>query len=94
MGASSQTINFTSRNSSVESLYTSIEHIESLPMEIGILKIECEVRPPSNKRAIMPEEVTLMATCASHRTNANNTLYTKVLFDPPRLSRKNIVPSP
>jgi len=42
----------------------------------------------------MPEEATLMATCPSRRTNANNTLYTKVLPDPPRPSRKNTTPSP
>jgi hypothetical protein len=63
-------------------------------MVIGILKIECEVRPPSNRKVVMSKEVTRMATCPSRRTNANNTLYTKVLFDPPRLFKKNIVPSP
>ncbi|CAK9859875.1 unnamed protein product [Sphagnum jensenii] len=76
--ASSQTINFTSRSNSTKSLCTGIKHIESLPMAIGILKIEFEVRPPSNRRAAMPKEVTPMATCPSHRIDANNTLYTKV----------------
>jgi len=42
----------------------------------------------------MPEETTPMATCPSHRTNANNTLYTKVLPHPPGPSRKNTAPSP
>ncbi len=93
-GASSQLINFASRSSSAESLYTGIEHIESLPRSIGILKTECAVRPPSNRRAAMPEEATVMATCPSHRTNANNTLYTKVLPDPPGPSKKNTTPSP
>jgi hypothetical protein len=76
-GASSQTISFASRSSSVKSLCIGIEHIESLPKVIGILKTEFEVCPPSNRRATMPEEATLMATCPSHRTDANNTLYTK-----------------
>ncbi|CAK9224469.1 unnamed protein product [Sphagnum troendelagicum] len=93
-GASSQTINFASRSSSAESLCTGIEHIESLPRPIGILKTKCAVRPPSNRRAAMPEEATPMATCPSRRTNANNTLYTKVLPDPPGPSRKNTAPSP
>jgi len=92
--ASSQTINFASRSSSAESLYTGIEHIESLPRSIGILKTECAVHPPSNRRVAMPEEATIMATCPSRRTNANNTLYTKVLPNPPRPSRKNTTPSP
>jgi len=61
-------------------------------MAIGILKIECEFRPPSNGKATMPKEATLMVTCPSRRTNANNTLYTKVLPDPPRPSRKNTTP--
>ncbi|CAM6064233.1 unnamed protein product [Sphagnum tenellum] len=94
MRASSQTINFASRSSSAESLRTGIEHIESLPRAIGILKIQCAVRPPSNRKAAMPEEATPMATCPSRRTNANNILYTKVLPNPPGLSRKNIAPSP
>jgi hypothetical protein len=42
----------------------------------------------------MPEEVTPMVMCLSHRTDVNNTLYTKVLPDPPRLSKKNTPPSP
>ncbi len=42
----------------------------------------------------MPKEATPMATCPSRQTDANNTLYTKVLLDPPRPSRKNIAPSP
>lgn len=42
----------------------------------------------------MLEEATLMATCPSHRTDANNMLYIKVLFDPLGLSRKNTMPSP
>jgi len=63
-------------------------------MAIKILKIECEVPPPSNRIATMPEEATLMATCLSRRTDANNMLYTKVLPDPPRLSKKNIAPLP
>ncbi|CAK9213278.1 unnamed protein product [Sphagnum troendelagicum] len=42
----------------------------------------------------MPKEVTLMAMCPSRQTDANNMLYTKVLPNPPRLSRKNIAPSP
>ncbi len=87
-------INFVSRSSSVESLCIGIEHIESLPRAIGILKIECAIRPPSNRRAAMPEEATPMATCPSRQTNTNNTLYTKVLLDPPGPSRKNIAPSP
>ncbi len=61
-------------------------------MAIGILKIECEVYPPSHRKVVMSEEATSMATCPSHRTNANNTLYTKVLFDPPKLSKKNTTP--
>ncbi len=93
-GASSQTISFAFRSSSVESLYTSIEHIESLPMLIGILKTKCEVHPPSNRRVAMSEEATLMVTCPSHRIDANNTLYTKVLPDPFGPSRKNTTPSP
>ncbi|KAH9536361.1 hypothetical protein CY35_17G103600 [Sphagnum magellanicum] len=91
---SSQTINFASRSSLAKSLCTGIEHIESLPRAIGILKIECAVRPPSNRKAAMPEEATSMATCPSRRTNANNTLYTKVLPNPARLSRKNTAPLP
>jgi hypothetical protein len=63
-------------------------------MAIGILKIECEVCPPSNRRAIILEEATSMVMCPSYRIDANNTLYTKVLPDPPGLSRKNIAPSP
>ncbi|CAK9229698.1 unnamed protein product [Sphagnum troendelagicum] len=93
-GASSQTINFASRSSSAESFCTGIEHIESLPKAIGILKTECAVHPPSNRRAAMPEEATPMATCPSRRTNANNILYSKVLPDPPGPSRKNTTPSP
>ncbi|CAM6030781.1 unnamed protein product [Sphagnum balticum] len=92
--ASSQTISFASRSNSAESLSTGIKHIESLPRAIGIFKIECEVHPPSNRRVAMLEETTPMATCPSRRTDANNTLYTKVLPDPSRLSRKNIAPSP
>jgi len=92
VGASSQTINFASYNSSIESLYPSIEHIESLPMAIGILKTKCEVRPPSNRKVVMSEKATSMATCPSHQTNANNTLYTKVFCDPPKLSKKNTTP--
>jgi hypothetical protein len=42
----------------------------------------------------MPKEVTLMAMCLSHQTDANNMLYTKVLPNPPGPSRKNIAPSP
>jgi hypothetical protein len=87
-------INFASRSSSAELFCTGIEHIESLLRAIGILKTECAVRPPSNRKAAMPEEATAMATCPSHRTNANNTLYTKVLPDPPGPSRKNTTPSP
>jgi len=87
-------MNFASRSSSTESLCTCIEHIESLPRAIGILKTECAVRPPSNRKATMPEEATPMATCPSRRTNVNNTLYTKVLPDPPRPSWKNTTPSP
>ncbi|KAH9549093.1 hypothetical protein CY35_10G001600 [Sphagnum magellanicum] len=94
VGASSQIINFASRNSLVESLCTGIEHIESLPRAIWILKTECVVRPPSNKRVAMLKEATLMATCPSHRTNANNTLYTKVLPDPLGPSKKNTMPLP
>jgi hypothetical protein len=41
----------------------------------------------------MSEEATLMATFLSHRTDANNTLYIKVLPDPPRPFKKNITPS-
>jgi len=93
-GASSQTISFAFRSSSAESLYTSIEHIEFLPMSIGILKTKCEVHPPSNRRVAMPEEATPMVTCPSHRIDANNTLYTKVLPDPPKPSRKNTALSP
>jgi len=93
-GASSQTINFASQSSSIESLCTGIEHIESLPRAIGILKTECAIHPPSNRRAVMPKEATPMATCPSRQTNANNTLYTKVLPNPPRPSRKNTTPSP
>jgi hypothetical protein len=63
-------------------------------MAIKILRMECEVPPPSNRRATMPEEATLMATCPSRQTDANNMLYTKVLPDPPRLSKKNIAPLP
>ncbi len=61
-------------------------------MAIGILKTECEVHPPSNRKVVMPEEATLMVTCPSHRIDANNTLYTKVLSDPPKPSRKNTMP--
>jgi len=93
-GASFQTINFASWSSLVESLCTSIEHIESLPKAIGILKTECVVRLPSNRRAAMPKKVTPMATCPSCRTNANNTFYTKVLPNSPGPSRKNTSPSP
>ncbi len=93
-GASSQTINFASRSSLTELLCTGIEHIESLARAIGILKTECAVRPPSDRRAVMPKKATPMATCPSRRTNANNTLYTKVLHDPPWPSRKNIAPLP
>jgi hypothetical protein len=92
--ASSQTISFASHSSSAESLCTIIEHIESLLMAIGILKIECEVYPPSNRKIVMSKKATPMATCLSCRTNANNMLYTKVLPDPPGLSRKTIVLSP
>jgi hypothetical protein len=63
-------------------------------MVIGILKIEYEVCPLSNKRVVMPKEVTLMATCPSRQIDVNNTLYTKVLPDPPGPFRKNITPSP
>jgi hypothetical protein len=42
----------------------------------------------------MPEEATPMATCPSRRIDANNMLYTKVLPDPPRPSRKKTAPSP
>ncbi len=56
-GASSQTISFASWSSSTKSLYIGIEHIESLPMVIGILKIKCEVHPPSNRRVVMSKEV-------------------------------------
>ncbi|KAH9537189.1 hypothetical protein CY35_16G039200 [Sphagnum magellanicum] len=87
-------INFASQSSSVESLCIGIEHIESLPRAIGILKTECAVHPPSNRRVAMSEEVTSMATCPFRRTNANNMLYTKVLPDPPGPSRKNTAPSP
>ncbi|KAH9573394.1 hypothetical protein CY35_02G206200 [Sphagnum magellanicum] len=87
-------IDFASRSSSTESLCTGIKHIESLPRAIGILKIECAICPPSNRRATMLEEATPMVTCPSRRTNVNNTLYTKVLLDPPGLSRKNTAPSP
>jgi hypothetical protein len=55
LGTSSQTINFASQSSSVELLCTCIEHIESLPRAIKILKTECAICPPSNKRATMPE---------------------------------------
>jgi hypothetical protein len=41
----------------------------------------------------MSKEATPMAMCPSHRTNAN-TLYIKVLPDPPGPSRKNTMPSP
>ncbi|CAK9870421.1 unnamed protein product [Sphagnum jensenii] len=92
--ASSQMISFASRSSSTKSLCTGIEHIESLPMVIGILKTKCEVHPPSNRKTVMPKVATPMVMCLSHRTNANNTLYTKVLPDPPRPSRKNTTPSP
>jgi hypothetical protein len=94
VGASSQTNNFASRSSLTQSLFIGIKHIESLPMAIGILKTKCEVCPPSNRRAAMPEEATPMATCPSHRIDANNTLYTKVLHDPPGPSRKITVSSP
>jgi hypothetical protein len=63
-------------------------------MAIGILKTEREVRLPSNRKAIMLEEATSMAMCSSHRTDANNTLYTKVLPDPLGPSRKNTMPLP
>jgi hypothetical protein len=92
--ASSQTINFVSQSNLAELFYTSTEHIKSLLMAIRILKTECEVHPPSNRRAAMREEATLMAMCPSRRIDANNTLYTKVLPDPPKPSRKNITPSP
>ncbi len=39
VGASSQMISFASRNNSAKSLCTGIEHIESLPRVIGILKL-------------------------------------------------------
>ncbi len=65
-----------------------------IPMAIGILKIECEVHPPFNRRAIMSKEATLMALCLSHWTDANNTLSTKVLPDPLGPSRKNTMPLP
>jgi hypothetical protein len=42
----------------------------------------------------MLEEATPMATCPSCQINTNNTLYTKVLLDPPRPSKKNTTPSP
>jgi len=42
----------------------------------------------------MPKEVTLMAMCPSRQTDANNTLYTKVLPNPPGLSKKNTTPLP
>jgi hypothetical protein len=93
-GASSQIISFASRSSLVELLYIGIKHIESLPMAIGILKTKYEVCPPSNRRVVMPKEVTLMAMCLSHQTDANNMLYTKVLPNPLGPSRKNIAPSP
>ncbi|KAH9555357.1 hypothetical protein CY35_08G110000 [Sphagnum magellanicum] len=87
-------ISFASRSNITKLLCTSIEHIESLPMVIGILKIKYEVRPPSNRRAAMLEEATPMATCLSCQTDANNTLYTKVLPDPLEPSRKNTASSP
>jgi hypothetical protein len=86
-------INFASRNSSTKSLCISIKHIESLPMAIGILKTECEARPPSNRRVIMLKEATPMVMCPYCRSDANNMLYTQVLPDPPRPSRKNTTPS-
>jgi len=63
-------------------------------MAIGILKTKYEVRPPSNRRVVMPKEVTLMAMCPSRQTDANNMLYTKVLPNPPGLSRKKTAPLP
>ncbi len=93
-GASSQTISFASWSSSTESFCIGIEHIESLPRAIGILKTKCEVCPPSNKIVAMPEEATPMATCLSRQTDAYNTLYTKVLPHPPGSSRKNTKPFP
>jgi hypothetical protein len=42
----------------------------------------------------MSKELTPMVMCLSHRTDANNMLYTNVLPNPLELSRKNIAPSP
>jgi hypothetical protein len=94
VGTSSQTISFASRSNLIKLFCTSIEHIESLLMVIGILKIEYEVRSLSNRRATMLEEATPIATCLSRQTDSNNTLYTKVLTDPLEPSRKNTAPSP
>jgi hypothetical protein len=51
-----------------------ILQIKSLSMSIGILKAECEVRPPSNKSVAIPEEAIAMATFPSQRTAARRTL--------------------
>ncbi len=63
-------------------------------MAIVILKTECEVDPPYNRKVVMPEEATLMVTCLPCRTDANNMLYIKVFLDPPGSFKKNTSPSP
>ena len=60
------------------------------PILIGILNLECAVRPPSNIDAATPDVAVAMAINPSDRTLATRrALYRNVLPVPPGLSTKN-----
>ena len=56
---------------------------------IGILNLECVVRPPGNMDAAIPEVAVAIAINPSERTLASSALYRKVLPVPPGPSIKN-----
>ncbi|OBZ82177.1 hypothetical protein A0J61_09774 [Choanephora cucurbitarum] len=61
MDASSQMVSFAFFIKLPSSDLGSILHIDSVLISIGILKVEWDVRPPSNSRAAIPPEATAMA---------------------------------
>ena len=81
-GASSQMINEVLLNRAASSLWAGIGHMLSEWISIGILNLECEVRPPSRRIAVMPEDATERAIAPEARILARSKFLINVLLVP------------
>jgi hypothetical protein len=88
MATSSQIIKDTLRsNSPVGPCFEKVQFLVSSIL-IGILNLECAVRPPGNIDAAIPDVAVAMAINPLDRTLARSALYRNVLLVPPGPSTK------